>query len=939
MAIIEFPNGVQVDVGDNPSDEVKQAVARKFKELEHATSTPTTSAPPVSVSETPTSDTPPPKEGAGWTPTIVRTIGPPAVGLTAAAGVSLLGAPELAPIAYKVGSGVGGALSDIEAQREEIAGGDRPSYNPTRTLAEGATNTLFASVPGGNSFLPRFLITGGLGAVSNTAISISEGNGIPSGGQQALSFLSAGSLTILPHLWEVRRTAIREIAGTGELADKVETVIGPKAPKMGPDGEPTEIPKSVILDQHGKPIDEDFVPSSARRVTIGPGEAKQQALDQWMMQRRPSMFFDVPEVSNPPHVNEIPEGMNIFEEDGGMQALKELAGIHDMPEERQTFGKPSDFTMGYTRWRGRTKDFMAALQRDTGYPVFEDYDNLSRLNKKWQVEKNALVDDAIKAFRGVNNDGQLQIAQALMDPSGNMVDALPKSLRAKAQAIKGISDKALEPLGMTADQFWGDFLPRMNRGEMDALAEQYPKMVDLVGASKVKTNNPNPAHLLGDVINQGTFEGNLGEYVRGLTSKYSGNMDIPVEVRQAMGRTINALDGTKDSVTRDLGKVFSSAFAKFGLKVDGYDMANRMVTLPYSALLGARPGPVIRNAMQTIQTTIPMLGPRWTAQGFKQVLTQDGRKLVEQSGVAADMLMQKLRILGEGRASQMLDRGLNASMAPFESVEGLNRGIPYLGQRAKTLWAAEIAGGDVAKFITKSGISRFLPEEVNVLAGMYKQGRIAEVADRAGQILTDDTQFMYSNMEKPEFLRGSTGRYLGGFGNWALQYGTYLGKMLQGGAGPQSDWSRAVTLGRFFATNAALVSTFYGIGKYFGDRNALMDTLGWTFVAPAIYTGSPVYDVLKKGAEATFSTMRGENVLGTQKGWATAAQKSFFREAATMFIPGASPVLEWMKAREEPTTREAAGRWLGFKHGPVPKSKTFGEFKTNVKPFGQFGRF
>jgi hypothetical protein len=621
-----------------------------------------------------------------------------------------------------------------------------------------------------------------------------------------------------------------------------------------------------------------------------------------MEQRRPGIFEATPSKDIPP-LEHVPEPL--LEKDGGMEDLQQQADepVHDIPGNGE-FGDPSRMTQRVMQYMGRTKTYFQRLENETGYPVYQDYDKLSQANKNYQVARKQMTKVAGNALKGTDRgDWQAMMQDMAAGADGG---SLQPKLRAKLNSLTQVTDRALEPFDMTAHDLFTEYVPAMLTNDQDTLGqEKFGKFQDAMIQGKVNLQTTDVPRMMQQITNMGAYEGNAAETVKFLKNKYSANLDAPESVKRAVNYYTGVLDGTPDRIAQALGGSITDAAAKFGWTVDGDGIAQRMVSTQYAAALAGRPGPVIRRLLHPIQTAAGPMGFSWLAEGYRQMATSAGRSLVESSGIAADTIMNELAASGKTAVGKFTDKVVGTLMAPFASADLLSRGPVYLGTRAKILWAAEKYGDNLDKFLTKSGVGRYSKQEANIVLDLVSRGDAEGAANRGAEMMNENTQFMYSQLERPRVLTGS-GRALGGFGVWPMQYGGYLGRMAERGAnGTWFEVGRDYS--RFLAANAALVGGFYGAAKFVNDQAHLDETFGWSFVSHVAYTGSPLMSSIYAGAKAVKDTMEQRPPTGSD----------LWRNVAAPNIPMAGLGMDIYRASEERT----AGRKVAYFTGLYrPKS-------------------
>lgn len=952
MPIIAMPDGTHLDLGDNPSDEIKTAVGKKYQELEAAaggkktaiTDTPTSEGSQSATTTTPVSGEEPktPLPLGGWGPTVAR-IGPP---LAAGAIAAVTFPPAILP-AIAAASIAGGT----EAQREEIAAGERKQYNPLAIGAETASNVAFAGLPMGDAITTAVARAGFLNVVSSNAISMAEGQGVNSNGQNAIAFLTGGGLHAVGHYAQIRSQAVKEFAGVPQIEEHVDLMTRPDAPTHGPDGTPTEVPAPTVLDEFGRPIERQSVypeiagppkpevgPADPAAqiadpgVTTGEGptkvgqtpvkrttglslsskrsQTKQAVLDTYMEQRRPGIFEAEPiDAEKPPVLNSVTPKQPLLEPDGGMEDLGRQADepVHDMPG-NGGFNDPSDMTQkGIMRYVGRTKGYFIKLDRETGFPVYNDYDRLSQAFRKSEQLGKELSNPANKALRGTDrSDWEAMIQDSIGGADGG---SLKPKLRAKMETVTNVADKALEPYGITSHDLFSEYLPALADNNQDALQQdKWAKFQDAMIAGKVNLETSDLPRMMQQITKMGAQETHLNGVIRDLKDKYSAKLDAPESVKQAINYYTGVLDGTPDRLAQGLGASITHIAAKFGWKVDGPGIANRMVSTQYAAMLAGRPGPVIRRLLHPIQTAAGPMGFSWLAEGYRQMATAAGRSAVESSGLASESIMRELAASGKTKIGHFVDQTVSKLMAPFGYADLLSRGPVYLGTRAKILWAAEKYGDNLDTFLRKSGVGRYSQQEANIITDLVNRGDAAGAADRGAQMMVDNTQFMYSALERPRAFTG-VGRSVGAFGVWPAQYGEYLGRMANRGAnGTWFDVGRDYA--RFLTANAAMVGAFYGAGKFINDKTDLTDTLGWSMVSHPFYTGSPLLGSMIEGGKQLKSTVEGRPPKASE----------VFRNVAAPFIPLSGLGMDVVRSSKEANLTDALGRYSGLRRHPLAKS-------------------
>jgi hypothetical protein len=164
--------------------------------------------------------------------------------------------------------------------------------------------------------------------------------------------------------------------------------------------------------------------------------------------------------------------------------------------------------------------------------------------------------------------------------------------------------------------------------------------------------------------------------------------------------------------TKALDIFARKSMEKMGIKLkpDEYErLLNTLVTMNYGAFMAFRPGLVIRNLTQTLTTTYPLLGVKYTAYGFKRALARnwdDGMKELHEVGAVMgggtdfpgqQQMQESLAEALEpstnraGRAfvatADKATKLSNVGLSWFRQADNFNRAVAYFGQKKKMMEA------------------------------------------------------------------------------------------------------------------------------------------------------------------------------------------------------------------------------------------------------------
>ena len=1020
MSLVEMPDGELVDLPDNPSPELKAKIKAKVDQIRAAKT-----APPVnevsaaveqqkkeradqafdpggsahgSVGETEIAQGVQERQSA-WTPLIARTAGPLVGG---AIGSVVPG------VGTAVGAAIGAGAGDWIAQNNEIDTGLRTAYNPLRTGGEIITAGYFSKFQAGKTLM-QAAAKGALGNMaSDTFINLTEGKGLPSTFDLAVSGLTGGILAGTGQkgeaMWNARRAAALEMSGSNQVAEGIADFMGPrrtgeqldlslKAPakqlelspkaagfsRMDTEGIPMRreagAAETAVREQAGWPQPEAPQPELVG-PSLGitkPGKPKITAAQvkqrkKWTDQQLTEQFgFDDLEdgrtfekIMNTPDLPDnyslnlkeastADKSAKVYQITGDEQAewarMKALArgkkemldtpldrdptfgdtspttyfkperGLANKPEEELTRGERGRLARSRaTQGSGRIKDIFKRLEVDHDYPVYQDYHDSSQAYRKAQLDVSRDSEAASEALNKTSKADRIAIFQAFL--GGGDFSNLPRKLQSKASRLWDIADNQLSEYDLTAKDYFGDYLPQVTSGksmkqiiEEGTASSMIPnrlRFAEDAADALLSPQDPSIVRVMNKVIEVGAYKRHVADVAAPLKLKYGADSTAPEAIKTEMQRYLSSLKGsTGDPSAERVDQIFSMITGTLGMKMSGRELANGFVRATHEALMAARPAAVIKNAMQNIQTGIPLYGIKSFTVGLKRAMTEEGMDVARRAGVLGGGNQLQEFGVRAGVVHRLAEKGLS----PFQYIEEKNRAIAYLAGLDKfdrALGQATKRSGRASwkVLMDKADIDKLSEPEIGVLAKMWDAGEsMDKIRHTYSSGIVDDTQFMYMMPEKAKILQSQAGRVGLGYANYGQGYASYMARMF--GQGPVK---KRIRQGLMWAgTNAALAGTFAKVGGIFGDDDGFSDALGWTFTGPLMYGGGPI---------VTTAQSLGETVRKTTQGQMSAksALKQTAKDVST-FVPFGGTAQDIIKAYNEPTAKEAIGRYLGFRRG------------------------
>jgi hypothetical protein len=544
-------------------------------------------------------------------------------------------------------------------------------------------------------------------------------------------------------------------------------------------------------------------------------------------------------------------------------------------------------------------------------------------------------------------------------------------------------------IDITAEDFLTDYFPHYMRKDADSWVAAVSE--DL--ARRGKAPLPQTIEFVSEMAREGTltkyekdpFMITL-QYIRGLA--FAGEMRPAWESASRLANTVRqqGIDGRNRSLTLmgnlmhdylslvKSGRPEQQAEVKIAMtetvkRVLGLELSskeidrltNAFIGLNYGAFMGFRPGLAIRNMSQTLVTTLPFLGGKYTAHGMRAVLGKNGRGLYEEA-VAAGAVMpgsialpmedviyaQALRArtkgaLGKKAATAMAT--VEGSMTrfsawslqgqleiggreiPFPGVYGgsdtFNRLIAYAGGKKRALDAFnDFKLGKIGqeKMLERAGAMQLGEAAQREVTLRLQKDGVLETAKWMGTQTSNFTQFMYQTGTGPRIFAHGAGKVFGMYGTWPTWYADFMARGLS--TGTMQDkmrfvaWtgithaamaSSATTLGINMSRWMGLTSFGWAGGPAFEFFKDMTDIWGGVDVrgepTPSARTALGRRGIKDPGPSAGIRPFRYELDDPQKLAW----------ETLGFFTPGAFALRDWMAASELPRgSKEQMIRAIGL---------------------------
>lgn len=306
-------------------------------------------------------------------------------------------------------------------------------------------------------------------------------------------------------------------------------------------------------------------------------------------------------------------------------------------------------------------------------------------------------------------------------------------------------------------------------------------------------------------------------------------------MEQVAGATIESINdmiggmNKKLPAGRQMPKIESSA----------RDALGRMMLFQYAGTMGMRPMAWVRDGMQVITTTLPMLGPKYFSVGMNKAFGTVPKGRASEAFLTAKqygamMEHHDLQNLYASGGETMVDgkvtRVAEWMLKPMQFANNSNRLVAFWGHSERALDAIKQHRADPKAFAKESGLiylDKTLQDAyLKELATTSTMQQWRDMSFRMGKDLTDVSQWNYRKGAHPGIYKYAMGRLLGQYGTWPLNYVEYGRRLLA--SGDMYDRAKAATY--FGLAHGGILKAGEATG---------IDTASWVFTSPASFQGGP----------------------------------------------------------------------------------------------------
>lgn len=553
---------------------------------------------------------------------------------------------------------------------------------------------------------------------------------------------------------------------------------------------------------------------------------------------------------------------------------------------------------------------------DTYREATDQHLQMTHFIQDWQKKLKAAMGDATNDSDLRRNLGAFRHAKST-DKAAVELNLTPDQIAISHRITKDITDPLFQEFGIgDTAKYVEEYLPRLreqgwdpdkvvptgtltpkeikfwaelNRvGNLDPRDQDIGRILDTyIQAGARKKFLEDPLKKLASLNDLKTEEGhyvtgNLQPLIKRVVENFRNQPDYTYNV---INGVMNAgLDALKEQVAR-MNKFLPEKLQIEALdNVEGKDVLNKWTMFMYAGALGLRPMTYIRDGMQILMTTYPILGGKYLMKGMKLVFNgaKEGKEgeiwqIPRKYGaVYEESPLQDLYSSGFGASEATAMTKISKTMLkPMQWSNNSNRLVAFWGHQMKAFEALNSAGSP-EEAIKESG-AHWLPELLKqkylkeVQAG--DPSKWEDLSYRISKDLVDMTQWNYTKGASPGLYKYAAGRLFGMYGTWPMSYLEYARMILSKG-----DRNERLTAGaRLMAAHSAVLASGQAAG---------IDTGTWVFTQPATFGGSPIYNsIVNIPGSLDFETYKGQE-----------ARRALVSPVFPLSIPGGLAAQQLLKA-------------------------------------------
>lgn len=323
-------------------------------------------------------------------------------------------------------------------------------------------------------------------------------------------------------------------------------------------------------------------------------------------------------------------------------------------------------------------------------------------------------------------------------------------------------------------------------------------------------------------------------------------------------------------------------------------LGTMMTTWMSGSAMSFRLALAFRNLFQS-GLAMNKVGTSSWAKGLRESMDPAMWKLAVDEGVLSELsgllYFDELRQVNPGMFRRLQDYGLT----PYKRADQWNRVVSFATGRDAIKTHAKLAETSPDAFLVKTGLAGDSDIIQKTVMSKLASGDIEGAANFYGKHVAQDTQFIYSKSNLPEWMsQGLPGKMLGQFGTWPISFTNYFFRNV---AGIHTGGVRGAYARKFFLRYATQLGLIASLGAAMG-----IDTSTWNMGFAWSFEGGPTIQALRDFSDAAFS----DNEFRTQRAW------SGLRRLQYSVVPLGGLLQDYQQSSKKQDLSKAFKELLGF---------------------------
>jgi len=466
---------------------------------------------------------------------------------------------------------------------------------------------------------------------------------------------------------------------------------------------------------------------------------------------------------------------------GGPPAVGAPPSIEELIEKEEP-----DYRVGIRAQLDSSEHWGMDYENKTGVPVYSEVIRPTIEAGKSRFRDNKYYDRYISGiFKGLPRNDTIQLTLYMKGKQAKEeMPELSPELMKKTDEIRAMFDFGFQIFGIAPEKYLQDYLPLLSGAERKRL-EDIPISWEGI-PSEVIPFFKRARRRMGEVIDAFTVEdllrlyfnaGTWAEYRNTIHGLGDVSKDFPIPAKNEVNKLAVFLTGGVGDFDKAFRTSISQMIGKMtkGNVEEDTDVMAALVNTVYLGTIAGNPGSAVKNLTQSYHNWSE-LPAKWMAIGNKLYFSEEGQKILTQSGIQtgfAPYVQRNIeRYYGKSVWRKLLKGQAhlrNTGMFLFQSVDHYNRGTIYLAEWARmNHFINSLAKGEIDKdvFYGKTDFAGLHPTIQKMARALAEQEKWEQLADMVADQRQMMTQWRYQREVRPQWMRTGVGKIGGQFMTW-----------------------------------------------------------------------------------------------------------------------------------------------------------------------------